>query len=369
MANTTMTGQQPATGRSRLPAWAAVALIPVVTAALATWQSHRGIEAALVLRSRQILAEKGITGVDVTFDGLAATLHRVPSTKAEAARHAVEGLPGVWSASIGDTTFTDTPASPSPGTGSTAPSMASTRIEVGGTTVTLAGAVPDDATKAAMADAANRGWRARGTIRDQLTVTTGTPFPVGVSQSGAAVTTLIEALTVVPGDRAATWTGTVVALTGSAASEADKAVVARRVLAGLPGVRVDNRLTVASGATQAVDRGALQRRINELVAGSQIAFVPNTAELTPTGAETVTRIADLLRSSDTRIEVNGHVAAVGPATLDGQRLSEERADVVRRRLVPAGVATERITARGFGDSVPLDPANPAVNRRVEIVVV
>jgi flagellar motor protein MotB len=60
------------------------------------------------------------------------------------------------------------------------------------------------------------------------------------------------------------------------------------------------------------------------------------------------------------------------ANADGEALSVERASTVRRTLVAAGLASNVVTAAGFGDSRPLGPNTTAqerrMNTRVEIIV-
>ena len=53
-----------------------------------------------------------------------------------------------------------------------------------------------------------------------------------------------------------------------------------------------------------------------------------------------------------------------------QKLSERRADVVRRYLIAQfGIDKSRLTAKGFGKAQLLDPARPedGVNRRVQVL--
>jgi outer membrane protein OmpA-like peptidoglycan-associated protein len=69
--------------------------------------------------------------------------------------------------------------------------------------------------------------------------------------------------------------------------------------------------------------------------------------------------------------VEGHTDSQGPAAYN-QELSQRRAQVVRDYLVTRGIASDRITAQGFGPTRSIaDNASAegrANNRRVEIVV-
>jgi len=71
------------------------------------------------------------------------------------------------------------------------------------------------------------------------------------------------------------------------------------------------------------------------------------------------------------IEIAGHTDAVGPAEYN-QALSEKRAEAVKAYLVEHGIAADRISVVGYGESDPRD-TNDTVegrrrNRRVEIRV-
>jgi outer membrane protein OmpA-like peptidoglycan-associated protein len=121
------------------------------------------------------------------------------------------------------------------------------------------------------------------------------------------------------------------------------------------------------------DRSAVQSQIDHLTAMRPITFAPNSTALTPTGVTTVTQIAEILRSTPTaRIEVDGHVASTPGREPDPQVLSDHRAVAVRAQLVRLGVAADRISAVGLGDTKPVagntTAQGRAANRRAEIVV-
>ena len=96
------------------------------------------------------------------------------------------------------------------------------------------------------------------------------------------------------------------------------------------------------------------------------------AALLPTSAATLDVLADVLRRyPDLRVEVGGHTDDRGSdATNDA--LSQRRAESVRDYLVASGVASDRLTAVGYGERRPVaDNGNDtgrALNRRVEFVV-
>jgi outer membrane protein OmpA-like peptidoglycan-associated protein len=69
------------------------------------------------------------------------------------------------------------------------------------------------------------------------------------------------------------------------------------------------------------------------------------------------------------VEIGGHTDNVGTASYN-MDLSTRRAQAVKAWLVTHGVAAARLTAKGYGDTVPLVPndsdANRFKNRRVEL---
>ena len=73
--------------------------------------------------------------------------------------------------------------------------------------------------------------------------------------------------------------------------------------------------------------------------------------------------------SNAKFNIEGHTDSVG-SEASNQKLSEERASSVMNYLIEHGIASNRLTAKGYGESKPLDTNNTAAgranNRRVEI---
>ena len=68
----------------------------------------------------------------------------------------------------------------------------------------------------------------------------------------------------------------------------------------------------------------------------------------------------------------GHTDDVGSASYN-QKLSADRAEVVRKALIDQGIDATRLTAKGYGATKPLVPNDSeehrAVNRRTEMIVI
>jgi len=101
-------------------------------------------------------------------------------------------------------------------------------------------------------------------------------------------------------------------------------------------------------------------------------FAYNSADLTSDARITLDRLGTALR--DQRLAafsflIAGHTDAKGSGEFN-QKLSERRAEAVSHYLVTQfGIAPARLSAKGYGKSQLLDPANPedGVNRRVQVI--
>ena len=103
-----------------------------------------------------------------------------------------------------------------------------------------------------------------------------------------------------------------------------------------------------------------------------IIFDLNSAALKPQSMQTLDQIATVMKNNpESDILVKGHTDSTG-AEKYNQDLSERRANAVRNYLIAKGVAPARITALGFGMTMPIapndTPAGREKNRRVEIEI-
>ena len=75
---------------------------------------------------------------------------------------------------------------------------------------------------------------------------------------------------------------------------------------------------------------------------------------------------------DLKIEIAGHTDDVGAVDAN-QTLSEDRANAVKQYLQKKGIAPERVTAKGYGDTQPVasnsTPEGKQKNRRTEVRII
>ena len=103
-----------------------------------------------------------------------------------------------------------------------------------------------------------------------------------------------------------------------------------------------------------------------------IQFEYNSVTLTPDSQTGIKMLADFLRHNpELKVELAGHTDDVGSAAYN-EKLSSERAEVVRQALMDEGIAASRLSAMGYGATRPIVPndneEHRAMNRRTEMVI-
>jgi len=102
-----------------------------------------------------------------------------------------------------------------------------------------------------------------------------------------------------------------------------------------------------------------------------ILFDVNKASIKPTSYGVINKIAKIMQQhDDLNFSIEGHTDSDGEATYN-QELSLKRANAVKKALIQAGIAQDRLETKGMGESVPLNnnasAEAKANNRRVEFV--
>jgi len=105
-----------------------------------------------------------------------------------------------------------------------------------------------------------------------------------------------------------------------------------------------------------------------VLTGSHFAF--DSATLTPAAKGQLSETLDALKNDpELNVRIDGHTDSVGSAAYN-LKLSQRRADAVKRYLVEEGVASHRIETRGLGMADPVasnaTEEGRARNRRVEV---
>ncbi len=130
---------------------------------------------------------------------------------------------------------------------------------------------------------------------------------------------------------------------------------------------------IALQQQEQLERGlhALKTKRGMVVTLGDILFDNGQPSLNAEGLRTLQRLAEFMILNKGRtIAIEGFTDNAGNRY--NQDLSETRANEVRRSLVDAGIGTDRITARGYGNESPIATNDTAAgrswNRRVEIVI-
>jgi outer membrane protein OmpA-like peptidoglycan-associated protein len=106
----------------------------------------------------------------------------------------------------------------------------------------------------------------------------------------------------------------------------------------------------------------------------EIEFKPGTSEFITGSEAKLRRLKDFMAlNADINIEIQGHVYASGDNNIGSQKMSEARAKRVMIYLIENGIAKERMSAVGYGNTKPIYPEaklayEEQANRRVEILV-
>src|ERR1051325_9708935 len=188
-------------------------------------------------------------------------------------------------------------------------------------------------------------------------------------------------------DTARAQADTAKAQSDSDKARADMANSQAASAAALSAAQADAEKSRLSAQQSEADKVAMRTRLSEqlnkilqtrdsarglIVNMSDVLFDTGKYSLKPGAREKLAKVAGILVSyPGLNIEVGGYIDNVGGDEMN-QTLSENRASSVRNYLVDQGVATNSVTSKGFGNTLPVatndNSAGRQQNRRVELLV-
>jgi len=188
-------------------------------------------------------------------------------------------------------------------------------------------------------------------------------------------------------DAADAQAATAKAQSDMAASQASSATALSAAQADADQSRADTLKAQQTAQQAETDKAAMRAKLSEqlnsilqtrdtarglIVSMSDVLFDTGKYSLKPGAREKLAKVAGILLAYPTlNIEVGGYTDNVGGDGMN-QTLSENRAGSVRDYLVQQGVAANSVSARGFGNTLPVasndNSAGRQQNRRVELLV-
>jgi outer membrane protein OmpA-like peptidoglycan-associated protein len=188
-------------------------------------------------------------------------------------------------------------------------------------------------------------------------------------------------------DAADAQSATAQAQSDMADSQASSATALSAAQADAEQSRLAAQQSQASAQQAETDKADMRARLSEqlnsilqtrdsarglIVSMSDVLFDTGKYSLKPGAREKLAKVARILLAYPTlNIEVGGYTDNVGSDSMN-QTLSENRAGSVRDYLVQQGVLTNSVSARGFGNSLPVatndNSSGRQQNRRVELLV-
>lgn len=163
-----------------------------------------------------------------------------------------------------------------------------------------------------------------------------------------------------------TPSGQQIVLTGAAPDYASRKR-AGEIAANVDGVAgVDNQIVIIGEA------GTCQRELDGFLATEHVTFKRGKADISESSYPLLQLLASVARNCHSRLEIASHTDAEGDAAIN-LKLSQRRADAVRKHLVQIGVPADQLVARGYGETQPIADSSSEegrkANTRVEFRVI
>jgi outer membrane protein OmpA-like peptidoglycan-associated protein len=165
------------------------------------------------------------------------------------------------------------------------------------------------------------------------------------------------------------------AVIGKASGNTALGTIIGAVVGGAAGAVIGNKMDKQAEEIQSKVPDAKVERVGEGIVvefSSNVLFGFNKSILSNDAKVSLDKLKIVLAEyKDTDIELQGHTDSKGSLSYN-QNLSEERAGAVSAYLANSGIASGRMTIKGFGETVPKydngSDAGRAENRRVEFLI-
>lgn len=344
------------------------------------WMGVGGVENNLTDGTREALDGRGLTDIDVDYQGRKAVL----TGTAPAGTDRVELASSLRTEGVRDVDVSGVSVAAAAAAVPAPTGMVDLVAAVDGDNVTLTGEVLNEGQRDELVSAANAEF-GPANVTDRLTVTDLDPEIAGADARVSEVAGLMPRLHNNLLDGKATLAGTALAVTGLAAST-DAIDAITGPASGLSGI--DAAIDLDAAAPVAVEPEPTaaptaeptptpqpEPQAEEVIADldlSGVQFEVGTAILTADAQGILDNVAlELSRFPDVNIRVEGHTDSQGGDD-SNLTLSQARAESVVTYLTDAGINTDRLSPVGFGETQPIADNNSdegrAQNRRVELVI-
>ena len=238
-----------------------------------------------------------------------------------------------------------------------------------GAVLTLSGTVPDQATKTSLINSAEKVFGLSNVV-DQLEIKANLAPPIWLEQARDTFPLLKSTVR----DGTLIFKDKTVEVRGEVSGEEAKTKMLR-ILDSALGTELtvnDQLQTPNSRGAKGKKAGPLQVKLNELLLGKIVAFDSSSSRLRSDSQKLLDAIVAVLKTEpNARIEISGHTDKNGKEEKN-IRLSQRRAEAVKRYLLDKGIKSNRIEAVGHGSSLPIaDDATfdgQSKNRRIEFNV-
>ena len=169
--------------------------------------------------------------------------------------------------------------------------------------------------------------------------------------------------------------GAMGAVIGKASGNTALGAIIGAAVGGAAGAVIGNQMDKQAEEIEKTVPDAKVERVGEGIVvefSSNVLFAFDKSDLTADSRISLDKLVKVLNSyPDTDIEIQGHTDSKGSDAYN-QTLSESRANTVSGYLDNNGIARDRLTIKGFGESIPkYDNATAegrAQNRRVEFLI-